>query len=108
MPRSEPRENTAAEPAISVPAFGRGNRRPRSDRRFERALLDGLQSMRRGDFAVRLAGDQEGLTGRIADTFNEIVAANQDLAQQLESVGRQVGREGRVRQRLKFALASGA
>ena len=37
----------------------------------------GLQAMRDGDFSVRLPGDWTGLEGKIADTFNEIVAANQ-------------------------------
>ncbi|MGE0118737.1 MAG: HAMP domain-containing protein [Dongiaceae bacterium] len=64
--------------------------------------------MRVGDFSVRLPGDQTGLTGKIADTFNDIVAANQRMAQQLERVGQVVGREGKTRQRVKFGLSSGA
>jgi hypothetical protein len=48
--------------------------------------------MRIGDFSVRMAGDQDGLVGKIADTFNEIAAANQRIAQQLERVGQEVGR----------------
>ena len=55
-----------------------------------------------------MAGDQLGIDGKIADTFNEIVAANQRMAQQLERVGQVVGREGKTRQRVKFGLASGA
>ena len=39
-------------------------------------LLHALQAMRIGDFSVRLPSDQTGLEGKIADTFNEIVAAN--------------------------------
>ena len=46
--------------------------------------------------------------GKIADTFNEIVAANQRMAQQLERVGQVVGREGKTRQRVKFGLPHGA
>ena len=42
-----------------------------------RDLLHALQAMRVGDFSVRLPGDRTGLAGKIADTFNEIVAANQ-------------------------------
>src|SRR3569832_2446777 len=33
------------------------------------ALLSALQARRRGDFSVRLGGDQVGLAGKIADTF---------------------------------------
>src|SRR6266571_1285930 len=71
-------------------------------------LLHALQAMRGGDFSVRMTGDHLGIEGKIADTFNEIVAANQRMAQQLEHVGQVVGREGKTRQRVKFDLASGS
>src|SRR5438445_4238491 len=71
-------------------------------------LLHALQAMRAGDFSVRMTGDHLGIEGKIADTFNEIVAANQRMAQQLERVGQVVGREGKTRQRVRFGLASGS
>ncbi|HET7125175.1 MAG TPA: HAMP domain-containing protein, partial [Bradyrhizobium sp.] len=71
-------------------------------------LLHALQAMRSGDFSVRMTGDHLGIEGKIADTFNEIVAANQRMAQQLERVGQVVGREGKTRQRVKIGLASGS
>ncbi len=71
-------------------------------------LLAALQAMRSGDFSVRMAGNQLGIEGKISDTFNEIVAANERMATQLERVGQVVGREGRTRQRLKFGLPGGA
>jgi HAMP domain-containing protein/CheY-like chemotaxis protein/signal transduction histidine kinase len=71
-------------------------------------LLHALQAMRSGDFSVRMTGSHLGIEGKIADTFNEIVAANQRMAQQLERVGQVVGREGKTRQRVKFGLASGS
>ena len=49
-----------------------------------------------------------GLLGKIADTFNEIVAANQRMARELERVGQVVGREGKTRQRVKFGSSDGA
>ena len=64
--------------------------------------------MRVGDFSVRMSGDRLGIEGKIADTFNEIVAANQRMAQQLERVGQLVGKEGKTRQRVRFGLSSGA
>src|SRR6266853_270031 len=71
-------------------------------------LLNALQARRVGDFSVRMSGSQVGLLGKIADTCNEIVAANERMAQQLERVGQVVGREGKTRQRVKFGLAHGA
>src|SRR6478735_7481263 len=71
-------------------------------------LLNALQSMRVGDFSVRMPGSETGILGKIADTFNEIVAANERMAQQLDRVGHVVGREGKTRQRVKFGLSNGA
>ena len=71
-------------------------------------LLASLQAMRTGDFSVRMAGNRLGIEGKIADTFNEIVAANQRMAQQLERVGQRVGREGKAKDRVKFSLSQGA
>jgi HAMP domain-containing protein/CheY-like chemotaxis protein/signal transduction histidine kinase len=71
-------------------------------------LLNALQAMRVGDFSVRMPGNQVGLLGKIADNFNEIVAANERMAQQLERVGHVVGREGKTRQRVKFGWSHGA
>src|SRR5215469_16008438 len=55
-------------------------------------LLRALQAMQVGDFSVRMPGNLTGLEGKIADTFNTIVASNQRMAQQLERVGQLVGR----------------
>ena len=71
-------------------------------------LLHALQAMRIGDFSVRLPSDQTGLEGKIADTFNEIAAANERMASELKHVGQVVGREGKTRTRVKFGLQSGA
>src|ERR1700716_2875929 len=71
-------------------------------------LLHALQAMRSGDFSVRMTGDPLGLEGKIADTFNEIVAANQRMAQQLERVGQRVGKEGKTKQRVRFGISNGA
>ena len=71
-------------------------------------LLHALQAMRVGDFSVRMAGHRVGVMGKVADTFNEIVTANQRMAKQLERVGQVVGRDGKTRQRVRFGLSEGA
>src|SRR6476660_1744310 len=85
-------------PDLSTPA----------QRSYLRSLLNALQVARDGDFSVRLPGDSVGIEGKIADTFNEIVAANQQMAQQLELVGQVVGREGKTRKRGAMGLLQGA
>ncbi len=72
------------------------------------AILASLQTMRDGDFSVRLPGSWTGLAGKIADTFNEIVSANQQMAQELKRVGQVVGKEGRTRERTRFHESRGA
>src|SRR4030081_1748619 len=54
-------------------------------------LMHALQAMRGGDFSVPRPGEPPGMEGRSAGTFNEIVSANQRMAQQLERVGQVVG-----------------
>jgi len=70
-------------------------------------ILASLQSMRNGDFSVRLPGTWVGLSGKIADTFNEIVAANQHMAQELKRVGQAVGKQGKTRERTRFHESRG-
>ena len=65
-----------------------------------RRLLRALQAVRDGDFSVRLPSDQTGLVGKIADTFNEIVTANQRVATEIERVGQRVGKNGQTRNRV--------
>src|SRR6267142_4222229 len=72
------------------------------------AILGSLQTMRDGDFSVRLPGSWVGLAGKIADTFNEIAAVNQQMAQELKRVGQVVGKEGRTRERARFHESRGA
>ena len=71
-------------------------------------ILASLQTMRDGNFSVRLPGSWTGLPGKIADTFNSIVAANQQMAQELKRVGQVVGKEGRTRERTRFHESRGA
>jgi HAMP domain-containing protein/CheY-like chemotaxis protein/signal transduction histidine kinase len=71
-------------------------------------ILASLQTMRNGDFSVRLPGSWTGLPGKIADTFNSIVAANQQMAEELKRVGQVVGKEGRTRERTRFHESRGA
>ncbi len=71
-------------------------------------ILASLQTMRDGDFSVRLPVSWTGLSGKVADTFNDIVAANQQMARELKRVGQAVGKEGRTRQRIRFHESRGS
>jgi HAMP domain-containing protein/CheY-like chemotaxis protein len=71
-------------------------------------ILASLQTMRDGDFSVRLPGYWTGLHGKIADTFNDIVSANQQMSRELTRVGQAVGKEGRTSERTRFHESRGS
>ena len=71
-------------------------------------ILASLQKMQDGDFSIRLPGSWTGLPGKIADTFNNIVAANEQMSRELKRVGQAVGKEGRTRERTRFHQTRGA
>ncbi len=72
------------------------------------ALLKALNAVRDGDFSVRLPLHWEGMDGKIADAFNEIVATNEKLAKNIEQVSKVVGIEGQLGQRISSEKEGGA
>src|ERR1041385_8891264 len=97
----------ATSPIIGNGNEGAGTTAASSDTEL-RELLRVLSAVRDGDFSVRLPGHWGGLVGKIADTVNDVVSANQSMAAQLERVGQVVGREGKTRQRVRFTRQAGA
>jgi HAMP domain-containing protein/CheY-like chemotaxis protein len=73
-----------------------------------RKLLSALRAVRDGDFSAQLPTDWTGLAGKIADTFNDIVVSNRNLAAELARVGVAVGRKGGTRQRIAADRRGGA
>jgi HAMP domain-containing protein/signal transduction histidine kinase/DNA-binding response OmpR family regulator len=71
-------------------------------------ILQSLQTMKNGDFSVRLPVTWIGLPGKIADSFNEIVTANEQMALELKRVGQAVGKEGKTRERIRVEQRRGA
>jgi HAMP domain-containing protein/signal transduction histidine kinase/CheY-like chemotaxis protein len=63
-------------------------------------LLGALQSLRSGDFSVRLPARRSGVAGEVARAFNDVAAMNAKLDKELARVGRVVGREGRMAERV--------
>ena len=70
-------------------------------------ILQSLQTMKDGDFSVRLPVTWIGLPGKIADSFNEIVTANEQMALELKRVGKAVGKEGKTRERIRVEQRRG-
>ncbi len=72
-----------------------------------RTLLEALLAANRGDFAVRIdVPPADGILGRIASAFNDVMTKNALLANEITRVERVVGREGRMMERV--SLGEGA
>src|SRR6186997_1480087 len=69
-------------------------------------LLAALMAFKRGDFSARLPDEWTGLAGKIAGTFNDVIAINQRMTKELERIGRVVGKEGRITQRASLGDVS--
>ncbi|MCJ0825529.1 HAMP domain-containing protein [Luteimonas sp. 50] len=71
-------------------------------------LLAAMQDANAGDFSVQLPLHWDGIAGKLAASFNEIVSSNRRLAAEIARVGQKVGREGQTRQRVAPANRQGA
>src|SRR5437879_44815 len=90
--------------SIAHPANGS---RFNGENQFElKQLLNALIAFKGGSFSVRLPTDWTGLAGKVADTFNEVIAINERMSRELERIGRVVGKEGRIGQRISLGVVS--
>src|SRR5216110_2349354 len=69
-------------------------------------FLNALIAFKRGNFSFRLPAEWIGLAGKVADTFNEVIAINERMSRELERIGRVVGKEGRIGQRISLGAVS--
>jgi HAMP domain-containing protein/CheY-like chemotaxis protein/signal transduction histidine kinase len=97
-----------AHPTAKTDSNGGGNTNSEISASELNLVLSSLQTMRDGDFSVRLPGTWTGLPGKLADTFNEIVGSNQQIAHELKRIGQVVGKEGKTRERSQFHQPKGA
>src|SRR5213083_2195940 len=82
------------------PAPAKRQKQQPTDRVDETRLLEVLTALRHGNFAPRLPLKWTGVGGKVADTVNEIMEANQRLARELERLARLVGKEGKITHRV--------
>jgi hypothetical protein len=80
---------------------------PAADTLDHHQLLRALRGVQRGDFTVRLPVQPSPGGEEIAEAFNAIVVRNAQLVGELERVGKAVGREGKIGQRVTLAGATG-
>ncbi|MDB5478788.1 MAG: rpfC 2, partial [Alphaproteobacteria bacterium] len=71
------------------------------------SLLYALSSLRNGEKGVRLPQEWTGISGKVADAFNEVVAINERMALELGRLSQSVGKEGKLSQRLVLGDVGG-
>src|SRR5690349_14559204 len=71
------------------------------------ALLQALRAYKKGDFSVRLPMDLIGIDGEIAAAFNDAVELNEMFADEIVRIRDEVGKEGKIQQRMKLPTATG-
>ena len=70
-------------------------------------ILNALSSLKRGDATARLPYGGEGAFGKVAEVFNDLVAQNAAMAQELNRISHVVGKEGRLSKRIVLHEARG-
>ncbi|WP_338763837.1 HAMP domain-containing protein [Massilia sp. METH4] len=70
-------------------------------------ILQTLMALKKGDFSARMPSDWTGVSGKIADTLNDIIETNDRIVKSVTEVSRVVGREGRLTQRAPVTNVSG-
>src|ERR1700674_302808 len=69
--------------------------------------LRALTALKRGDVSVRLPMEWTGLSGKVADAFNDVVELNERMAGELARLSRLVGKEGKLSCRGSLGEVSG-
>lgn len=70
-------------------------------------LLEALIALRKGKAGVRLPAEWDGLAGKIAGAFNQVIEMNERMAAELQRLNRTVGKEGKLDQRLSLGGVDG-
>src|ERR1700719_4276292 len=79
-----------------------------SKTRETNVLLKTLVAFKRGNFSVRMPVHETGLSGKIADTLNEILDLNEKMVSEFARISKAVGKDGRITQRASIGSVTGA
>ncbi len=73
----------------------------------QRQLLAVLSQVKNGNFSIRVPNDQIGVTGKIYDTLNDIIALNEILVQELNQARKIIGKQGKLNHRVELPRLAG-
>jgi signal transduction histidine kinase/CheY-like chemotaxis protein/HAMP domain-containing protein len=71
-------------------------------------VVTALQALAAGDFSIRLPARRTGAAGEVARAYNHLASQNEKLNRELSRVGRRIGRDGRLGERVDIGPVTGA
>lgn len=71
-------------------------------------LLEVLREVKNGNFAVRLPSDEIGMTGKVFDTLNDVIAMNEKMMEEFTKARNTIGKEGKLTQRITLPSTKGS
>ncbi|MBK6007713.1 HAMP domain-containing protein [Ramlibacter ginsenosidimutans] len=72
-----------------------------------KTLLGALTDLKKGNVRAELPHDWNGPFGKVADAFNDVVAQNVRMSQELARLSRVVGKEGKLKERASMPSSDG-
>ncbi len=72
-----------------------------------RELLRVLTEMKNGNFSARMPVDQVGISGKICDTLNEIIAINEQMTKEFTNAAETIGKQGKLNHRIEIPHSRG-
>ncbi len=75
---------------------------------LDKELLRVLIEVRNGNFNVRMPIDEVGISGKICDTLNEIIAINERMTQEFTKACNTIGKQGKLTHRLEVPYSKGS
>ena len=73
-----------------------------------REMLRALRAFKKGDFSVRFPSGLAGIDGQLAEAFNDVVRMSEAMTTEFARIRDEVGKEGRIDQRVTIPAASGS
>jgi HAMP domain-containing protein/signal transduction histidine kinase/CheY-like chemotaxis protein len=70
-------------------------------------LLNTLTAVKEGNFDVKMPINKLGISGKICDTLNDIIAQNKKLVKEFSRARNTIGKEGKLNQRILIPNAEG-
>jgi HAMP domain-containing protein/signal transduction histidine kinase/DNA-binding response OmpR family regulator len=100
------KKGTSRKPVL-IKSPTRGINHNHNGEEFKNRLLKTLTSLNNGNFSVRLPSNLDGLDGKVADAFNEIIGRLERYGDDLFRLRKEVGLKGKINERLPMGDSVG-